>query len=207
MLRIGLTGGIASGKSTVARLLQEQGAVIIDADRLAREAVLPGTPAWQALKQRFGDAFFHPDGTLDRIKLGEHVFQDALAREDLNRIVHPAVAALLQRRLVELAEQERERGLQWLAVLDIPLLYEAGLEGTVSEVWVAYCPEPIQLQRLMARDGLTLEQALARIQSQMPLKEKALRAKRVINTDVPLEQLEAQLRDLARHYRWDPLPA
>lgn len=207
MLRIGLTGGIASGKSTVARLLREQGAVVIDADLLAREAVQPGTPAWQALKQRFGDTFFHPDGSLDRTKLGEHVFQDAQAREDLNRMVHPAVAALLQRRLAELAEQEREQGRQWLVLLDIPLLYEAGLESTVSEVWVAYCPEPIQLQRLMTRDRLTREQAMARIQSQMPLKEKALRATRVINTDLSLEQLELQLKDLVRHYHWNPLPA
>lgn len=207
MLRIGLTGGIASGKSTVARLLRERGAVVIDADMLAREAVKPGTDAWQAIRDQFGPDYFLSDGSLDRARLGDRVFHDENARQTLNRIVHPAVRALIRERLEAVSERERQLGIQSLVVLDIPLLYEVGLENTVSEVWVAYCPDEVQVKRLMARDGLSHEQAMARIQSQMPLKDKAQRAHRVIPTDQPMDMLTQHLHDLLSQYRWDPIPA
>lgn len=205
MLLIGLTGGIASGKSTVSRMLQDQGAIVIDADVLAREAVEPGTSAWQALYDTFGAAFFRADRTLDRSRLGELIFHDPAARQTLNQIVHPAVRQRMQERLARLAEDEARTGRHLLVVLDIPLLYEGGLEGIVQEVWVATCPEEAQITRIMARDGLTRPQAVARIRSQMPLEEKVKRGHRVIDTHVPLPQLQAAIQALLAHYRWDPV--
>jgi dephospho-CoA kinase len=173
---IGLTGGIASGKSTVSRMLHELGATVVDTDVLAREAVAPGQPAWEEIVAWLGRDVLLPDGSLDRRKVGELVFGDAAARARLEGITHPRIEAAAQEALAAAARAGAR-----VAVLDVPLLYEAGWDGKVDEVWVVFVDEATQKSRLMARDGLTAAQAAARMAAQMSLAEKARRADVVID--------------------------
>lgn len=173
---IGLTGGIASGKSTVSRLLRELGATVVDTDVLAREVVEPGQPAWAEIVAWLGREVLLPDGSLDRRKVGELVFGDRQARARLEAITHPRIDAAAREALAA-AERAGAR----VAVLDVPLLYEAGWDKKVDEVWVVYVDEATQKSRLMARDGLTEAQAAARMAAQMSLAEKARRAGVVID--------------------------
>ena len=177
MRLIGLTGGIASGKSLVAAALAEAGARVIDADRLAREVVARGTPAWEAIVARFGRDVLRADGEIDRPRLGAIVFGDAAARHDLNAIVHPRVAERTAQLLAAIAAETPDA----VVVLDIPLLYEAGLDAGLEAVIVVSVPEALQIKRLMARDRLSREQALARIRAQMPMEQKRARATLVID--------------------------
>ncbi|NMC74616.1 MAG: dephospho-CoA kinase [Geobacteraceae bacterium] len=180
---VGLTGGIASGKSFVAGLLASWGAVIIDADILARRVVEPGKPAYQAVVRRFGDGILCPDGSLDRKALGRIVFSDGAARRELEAMVHPAVAELFSRLLAE----ERRRGTRVVFYV-VPLLFEAGLESMMDEVWVVSVDEETELARLMARDGIGREEALRKMGAQMRLEDKVARADVVIdNSGVPEE--------------------
>jgi dephospho-CoA kinase len=187
MKLIGLTGGIASGKSTVGRLLQRAGVDVIDADVLAREAVAVGSVGLDAIRARFGDVVIAADGSLDRQALGAIVFADESARRDLNAIVHPEVARRAADRLASL----RDRGVD-VAVYEVPLLFENGLDAMMDATILVACPEDVQLQRLMARDGLSNDAAHARIASQMPLEEKRRRAGFVIENDGSLDALAAQ---------------
>ena len=187
MKLIGLTGGIASGKSTVGRLLQRAGVDVIDADVLAREAVGVGSVGLAAIRARFGDDVMAADGGLDRKALGAIVFADESARRDLNAIVHPEVARLAADRLTSL----RDRGVD-VAVYEVPLLFENGLDAMMDATILVACPEAVQLQRLMGRDGLSNDAAHARIASQMPLEEKRRRAGFVIENDGSLDALAAQ---------------
>jgi dephospho-CoA kinase len=184
---IGLTGGIASGKSTVGRVLQRAGVDVIDADVLAREAVGVGSVGLAAIRARFGDDVMAADGGLDRKALGAIVFADESARRDLNAIVHPEVARLAAERLSSL----RERGTD-VAVYEVPLLFENGLDAMMDATILVACPESVQLQRVITRDGLSAEAALARISSQMPLDEKRRRASFIIENDGSLEDLAAR---------------
>ena len=186
---IGLTGGIACGKSTVAQMLQAKGAVLIDADRIAREVVEPGSPILAQVAGRFGTGVLQEDGSLDRKKLGEIVFADKAARKDLEAILHPAIRT---RMWASIEASERERP-QRLTVADIPLLYESGHEARFPEVMVVYVPEAVQLERLMARDKLTAEQAEARIRAQMPIEEKRRRADVVIDNSGTRENTFEQI--------------
>lgn len=172
-LRIGLTGGIASGKSTVAAILADLGAVVIDADVLAREVVEPGTPGLQQIVDRFGDHVLC-DGRLDRPALGRIIFDDAEARADLEAIVHPAV----RRRS---AEQEAAAGPDAVIVAMIPLLTETGQAGDFDSVWVVDATEEAQVARLARRDGMTREEAQRRISAQ------ARRADRLAVADVVIQ--------------------
>lgn len=182
---LGLTGGIASGKSTVAHLLEERGGAIIDADVLAREVVEPGTPGLAAIVRRFGPEVLDGPGALDRRALGARVFGDPAALADLNAIVHPAVRQAMHAHLAELAARPSPPR---FAVLVIPLLYEGGLEDLVDEVWVVSVPEAVQRARLAARDGFDPAAVEARIQSQWPLARKVELADRVIdNSGTPAE--------------------
>ncbi|TDA68893.1 MAG: dephospho-CoA kinase [Clostridia bacterium] len=195
MITIGLTGGIATGKSTVSGILRQRGARIIDADHLAREVVEPGQPAWEKIVAHFGPDILLPDKTIDRKRLGKIVFADAEARLALNNFTHPAVISRTQ----EILDGWRdEPGV--LAVVDAPLLLEAGMESLVEEVWVVATDAKTQIRRLMQRDNLTPEEAQQRLAAQMPLAEKIRRATRVIDNngtrDATRRQVEAYLQHI-----------
>ena len=192
----GLTGGIASGKSTVAERLRQHGVLVIDADVLAREAVLPGTAALEEIRRTFGEHVIAADMTLDRKAVGELVFNDAEAREKLNAIVHPQVGALFRKRVAEATE----RGVP-LVCYDVPLLYERGLDQHLHPVVVVRVSPELQCERLMRRSGLSEAQARARIAAQMPLQDKARRADFVIDNDGSIEQTREQVDSVLQQIR------
>jgi dephospho-CoA kinase len=192
----GLTGGIGSGKSTVARLLRERGVPVVDADELAREAVAPGSAGLAEVVAAFGADVLNSDGALDRQRLGERVFADAEARKRLNSITHPIVRRLSQERFAELDRQGVE-----LAAYDVPLLFEVGLDAVLKPTVVVACSEATQLARVGARDGLSEAAVLARIAAQMPLSEKRRRADYVLENDGTLEELAQQLEALLPRLR------
>jgi len=176
---IGLTGGIASGKSTVARRLVEHGAVHLDADQLARRVVEPGSPALTAIIEQFGSEFLRADGTLDREKLGKHVFRDDAARARLNAIVHPAVREL-SARLIAKAEAEDPSA---VVVYDVPLLVEASVDHPFDLIVVTNAPRRTQVKRLVEERGLDLLQAEARVDAQVDNTARLAIADVVIDTD------------------------
>ena len=179
MYLIGLTGGIASGKSTVARRLVEHGAVHLDADQLARRVVEPGSPALSAIVEQFGAEFLRADGTLDREKLGKHVFRDDAARARLNAIVHPAVREL-SGRLIAKAEAEDPSS---VVVYDVPLLVEASVDHPFDLIVVTNAPRRTQVKRLVEERGLDLLQAEARVDAQVDNTSRLAIADVVIDTD------------------------
>lgn len=186
---IGLTGSIASGKSTVSAILREIGAPVIDADAIVHELQQPGTEVTAAIAREFGPGVLRPDGSLDRAALGRIVFADPDRRRALEAIVHPAVRAEMQRRIEALRQEGRPA-----VVLDIPLLYESGgWDRLVDEVWVVYVDRATQKARLMARSGLAPDEAEARIAAQSDLEEKARRAGRVIDNRGDLAETRAQV--------------
>lgn len=185
MVRVGLTGGIASGKSLVAAELAARGATIIDADVLAREVVEPGTPALAAVIERFG-ADLVQDGQLDRARLAQIVFADPLARRDLERIVHPAVRA-------RAAELERAAGDAAVVVHVIPLLIETGQQENFDLVVTVDADHETQVQRLMARNGFTRAEAEARIAAQASREERTLVADVVLDNTGSVTQLREQI--------------
>lgn len=193
-LSVALTGGIASGKSTVARMLAGCGAVVIDADVLAREVVEPGTPGLTEVVARFGEAVLAPDGTLDRKVLGEIVFGDAQARGDLNAIVHPKVR---QRRTEIVAAVPDDA----IVVSVIPLLVETGMADEFDAVIVVDMPESLQIERLMARNGLTEGQARARLAAQASRPDRLAVADWVIDNTGTFEHLRCQVDELWRQLR------
>ncbi|MFO7708508.1 MAG: dephospho-CoA kinase [Desulfobacterales bacterium] len=188
MVIAGLTGGIASGKSTVSAVLAGAGARVIDADRIARDIVRRGTPAHQRIIAHFGRHLLQSDGEIDRGRLGAIVFEDPPARQVLEGIVHPGVREETARRLERLRREEAGA----VVVLDVPLLFESGMHRGLSEVIVVYVPEAVQLERLMRRDHLPQAAALARIGSQMSLEEKRALATRVIDNSGPPEATRRQ---------------
>lgn len=188
-MNIGLTGGIATGKSTVSQMLVERGAALIDADVIAREIMEPGHPVLAEVVERFGRDILLPDGRLDRKKLGAIVFSDSGQRKLLESITHPAIRAEMKGRMANIEAAEPRR----LVVADIPLLFESGLEGMYEQIMVVYVPRPIQLERLMLRDRLTLEQAEARLQAQMDIEEKRERADVLIDNSRGKEETERQV--------------
>jgi dephospho-CoA kinase len=167
MRLIGLTGGIGSGKSTVARMLAARGAAVVDADLLAREVVEPGTPGLAEIAAEFGPGVLLPDGRLDRPALGAVVFADAARRERLNQITHPRVGALMQERIAAALESGAP-----LVVVDVPLLFEGKREPMFEGVMLVWVPEAVQLQRLVERDGMGEAEARQRIAAQMPIDGK-----------------------------------
>lgn len=189
-LLVGLTGGIASGKSTVSRQLAELGCQVIDADVLAREVVAPGQPAWRAIVEAFGQEVLRPDGTLDRPRLGALVFADPETRRRLEAITHPAIQARRDAILAELAA----RGFDGLVVQDAALLIEVGAARRVDRLVVVYADRAVQIERLMRRDGLDRAEAERRVASQMPLAEKVKLAHYVIDSSDSREETAAQVR-------------
>lgn len=189
MLVIGLTGGIASGKSTISNYLRKLGAVIIDADELAREVVKPHSPAWWEIKEQFGDEVIDGQGRIDRKTLGSIVFHSPGDREKLNGIIHPRVIEATEK----IINEHKEKGEAPLVVVDAPLLLEVGMDGLVDEVWVAAVPAKVQIERLMKRDNISREEALVRLKTQMPLEEKLRRADRVIDNSGDAEKTREQV--------------
>jgi dephospho-CoA kinase len=191
MLKIAITGGAGSGKSTVARIFRELGAEVLDADAAAREAVAVGTPAWQELRRLFGEEYFHPDGSLNRPKVAQLVFADPEARKILNDLVHPQVAAALQSRLKEMERQGAN-----LVLVDVPLLFEAGLESAYDRVIVVYVDPEDQMRRLQGRNGRGAEEIAGLLKAQWPLADKAARADFVVDNRGPLAETEAQVQEI-----------
>jgi dephospho-CoA kinase len=191
--RIGLTGGIASGKTTVSDLFASRGVPVIDSDVIARDVVAPGQPALQAIVARFGPQVLQADGSLDRRQLRTRVFADPAARRDLEAITHPAIRAEMDRRSA-LAGGEYQ-------ILAIPLLVEGGGRGRVARVLVVDCPESLQLQRLMARDGTGEAQARAMIAAQASREARLAVADDVIVNDGDLERLRERVGILDSQYR------
>jgi dephospho-CoA kinase len=189
---IGLTGGIATGKSTVCAILQEAGAVIIDADDIARKLVRKGLPAYQEIIDHFGTAVLMPSGEINREVLGDIIFNDPHKKKLLNSIVHPRVEKELNRQLRQIEKSHLES----IAVLDIPLLFEADMHRDLVEVIVVHTPPRIQLERLMQRDNISEANARARINSQMPIDEKKKRATRVIDNSGSIENTRRQTLEL-----------
>ncbi len=190
MTRVALTGGIATGKSRCLAACAALGIPTIDADRLAREVVAPGTPGLHAVIDRFGRAVLNADGTLNREALGALVFADTRARHDLEGIIHPQVYAAIAQWFDTLDAP--------LGVADIPLLFETGHEQDFDVIIVAACRPEQQMQRLMERSGLSESDARARIAAQWPLADKVARAHHVIDTSGTLEDTDRRTRDVIR---------
>ncbi len=188
---IGLTGGIGSGKSTVAEFLAELGAVVIDADKVGHEAFEPDTELWQEVVDTFGRGVLTSNGDIDRKKLSDIVFgsSDHLAR--LNRIMHPRMYDIVKAQI----EECRRRGVD-VVVLEAPLLLEAGWTSLVDEVWVAAASESAVLRRLQGKVGMSRQQSLARIRSQLPSEERTKQADVVIDTDCSLDEVRAEVKGL-----------
>ncbi|MEG6584627.1 dephospho-CoA kinase [Dendrosporobacter sp. 1207_IL3150] len=193
MYIIGLTGGIASGKSTVSKMLSELGACIIDADKCAHKLMEPYEPAWYAIVNFFGEDILRPDKTIDRNLLGNKIFNDSEARKSLDSITHPIIKNYIEERISEFV-----RVGCGILVLDVPLLYEVGWQYMVNEVWVVYIERETQIQRLMKRNNLSYEQARARINSQMDLTIKAELADKVIDNSKDINNTKCQV-----HASWE----
>jgi dephospho-CoA kinase len=188
MLRVALTGGIATGKSYCLARFAAFGVPVIDADQLARDAVAPGSRALEEVATRFGAAIIRPDGSLDRASLGRIVFTDRAARADLEAIVHPEVYRRISEWLATLPPRTR------VAIADIPLLFETGHTHDFDRVVVVACDPREQLRRIIARDGLSERDARARLDSQWPIEEKEARADYVIKTDGTVADTDSQVR-------------
>lgn len=192
MLRIALTGGIATGKSYCLHRFERLGAAVIDADALARDAVAPGSAGLQAVAARFGPGVLLADGSLDRKGLGRIVFADVKARSVLESIIHPEVYRRIRGWLANLPAQTR------LALADIPLVFETGQEHEFDRVIVAACSPEEQVRRIVVRDGLSDADARARVAAQWPIEEKIARAWRVIWTDRGFDETDRQVEDIYR---------
>ena len=188
---IGLTGGIGSGKSTVSQFLAELGAVVIDTDKVGHEAFKPGTESWQRVVAAFGRSIVTADGNIDRKKLGEIVFDSPVELLKLEQIIHPAISEIVIARI----EEYRQQGVK-VVVLEVPLLVEAGWASLVDEVWVTTAPEPVILRRLEERTGMTEQESLARMRSQLPSEERLKHADTVIDTNCTLDELRKKIKEL-----------
>ncbi len=188
---IGLTGGIGSGKSTVASFLEELGAVVLDADEVGHEALKPGGEAWEKVVNDFGKGILTVSGEIDRAKLGELVFNNTEARARLNRIMHPVIYNMVSARL----EEYRRQGVR-IVVVEIPLLVDTGKTAQVDEIWVAVATEATVLERLRERSGLSEETVRARLRSQLSDEERTKHADVVIDTDCSLEELKNKVAGL-----------
>lgn len=188
MYTIGLTGGIASGKSTISGMLREFGAYIIDADEIARKIVMPNQPAWHGIVAHFGTEILLPDGKINREILGAKIFKNKAERQCLEKITHPHIKEEMQKSIAH-AKSIGES----VIVLDVPLLFESGWSKMVDGIWVVYVEKEIQLSRLMERNQLTRQQAQERVDAQMSLDEKVKQADVVIDNNLDIEHARMQV--------------
>ncbi len=191
MITVGLTGGIASGKSTVSSMFRESGIPVICADELAHEAVSPGSPALEKIMEVFGSDVLDPEGNLNRAVLGSKVFTDSNLKKQLEQIIHPVVA----RRKEELLRDYERQGHR-IVVVDVPLLFEANWENTVDVVLVVYVNRDVQGERLMRRNGLSVEEVSARLNSQWPIEDKRKKAHIVIDNSLSIEDTRTRFRQV-----------
>ena len=192
MITIGLTGGIASGKSLVAELFRRFGVQVIDSDSIAREVVEPGTIGWQSVVAEFGNDILFPAGTIDRAKLGSIIFSDRKRRTALNNILHPLIIHTIRERIKTIGRKHPEA----IVIADIPLLIECGLQHEFDVVVVVWSPVELQRKRLMERDGLSAAEAQKRIDAQMPLDEKQAHGTFVVKNDGSPQQTEEQVKQI-----------
>ncbi|WP_336046677.1 dephospho-CoA kinase [Solibacillus ferritrahens] len=195
---IGLTGSIASGKSTVAKMIQSYNLPIVDADQVARQVVEPGSPTLLKIAEVFGQDVISEDGTMDRAKVGSLIFHDESKRQQLNAIIHPAIREEMIRQRDEFISYGEKN-----VFMDIPLLFESKLEHFVEKIIVVSVTEGVQLERLMERNDLTEEEAKARIGTQIPVKDKEALADAVIYNNGSLEDTALQLQNIL--YEWNVL--
>ena len=193
MIVIGLTGGIGTGKSEVARIFQELGAVLINADQIGHQAYTPHSEIWQEVVEAFGEKILQPSGEIDRKKLGSIVFADPDQLTRLNQIMHPRMARMVAQQVQELREQGAD-----VVVVEAALLFEAGWDSLVGEVWSTESPENLVIKRLQSRSGLSQEEAKKRIDSQMSAEERKSRSQVVVDNSGDLIELERVVRSI-----WD----
>lgn len=192
MYRIGLTGSIATGKSTVTNMLKELGAFVIDCDKTARDVVAPGTRGLAKIEAAFGKDAIAADGSMDRVYIGDLVFRNPEMKKRLENILFPLIFEALDEELLRL----ERAGATPVVFLDMPLLYEVKYDSYVDEVWLVYVPFEVQLSRLMKRNGYTKEEALLRIHSQISVDKKKSLAQQVIDNSGTLEDTKKQVRSL-----------
>ena len=192
MYRIGLTGSIATGKSTVTNMLKELGAFVIDCDKTARDVVAPGTRGLAKIEEVFGKDAVAADGSMDRVYIGDLVFRNPGMKKRLENILFPLIFEALNEELLRLEREESTP----VVFLDMPLLYEVKYDSYVDEVWLVYVPFEVQLSRLMKRNGYTKEEALLRIHSQIPVDKKKALAQQVIDNSGTLEDTKEKVRSL-----------
>jgi dephospho-CoA kinase len=190
---IGITGGIATGKSAVAALFEKFGAIVFSADDAARATMAAGSPTLQRIRETFGEEYLRSDGTLDRAKMGACIFANPEARQKLETITHPPILRLLNAQIAAVREDFPSRT---VIAVEVPLLFETHLQGWFDKVVVVAASEATQIRRLQARNNLTPEEAQRRIRAQMPLQEKIERADFVVYNDADAASLERQVRDL-----------
>ena len=189
---IGLTGGIATGKTTVAKMLADFGAVVIDADVIARKIMEKGRPVWEKVKETFGDEYLMDNGEIDRKKLGELVFTNRKALKKLNAITHPAIRQEIQLEIDKLSSEKSQK----VVVVDAALLIEAGWLDMVDEVWLVVADKELQINRLMQRNGLSCEQAQNRVASQLDQDIKKQYADKIIDNSWDMEYTRRQVECL-----------
>ncbi|HJX31012.1 MAG TPA: dephospho-CoA kinase [Thermodesulfobacteriota bacterium] len=197
MLIVGLTGGIASGKSTIAGMFKKEGAYIIDIDMISRDVVKPGKPAWQDVVHVFGKEVLNEDQTLNRKKVGDIVFSDAEKRKKLEAIIHPKINAEKLMKINEIAKKDN----QAIIIIDVPLLIETDKQDTVDKVVLVYTSPQGQVERLVKRDGLSLEEAHKRLASQMPIENKKKYAHYIINNEELLEEIRKRVKEIFRELK------
>lgn len=188
---VGLTGGIGCGKSEAAKYLCSLGAKHIDADAISRSLTADDGAALPELRRIFGDGIFNDDGSLNRRALGDLVFSDVASKRALEGVIHP----LVQRQVMDEIAAASAAGIP-VTILDVPLLFETGMDVLCDETWTMSVPPEVQVRRVQARDGMTEEQARARIAGQLPMEERNARANKVINSDRPVEKTQAELNTL-----------
>ncbi len=197
MLIVGLTGGVASGKTALSQVLKEEGAYIIDADQIARELVQPYTPAWNELVRSFGKEILQGDGSIHRKKLAEKVFTDPEKRKLLNRILHPRIKEEMDRRAREIGQKDPEA----IVVIDAPLIVELGNHREMDKLIVVTSTPTQQIERLKERDGINSEEALRILSSQMPAEEKVKLADYVIRNEGSLEETKESVKEVFKELR------
>ena len=197
MILVGLTGGVATGKSTVAKMFKQCGAVVIDADELAREVVKPDKPAWREIVKTFGKAVINPDHSLNRRKLGAAVFGNRTKLHQLEHIIHPRVA----REQARLTKQAARTDPTAVVIYDVPLLFEAGIDKRVDKTIVVTADRKTQIARLKKRNGLSQTEAIRRINSQMPLARKIQRADHVLNGTLSRPSLRQLVGQILKNLR------
>ena len=197
MILVGLTGGVATGKSTVAKMFKQCGAVVIDADQLARDVVKPGKPAWREIVTLFGKTILNQDRSLNRQALGSIVFRNPKKRRQLEHIIHPRVAREQQRLMRRVAKRKPRA----VVIYEVPLLFEAGVDRRVDTIVVVTAGRETQIARLKKRNGLSRAEALRRISSQMPLTKKIQQADHVLDGTLPRPSLRKQVGQILKSLR------